>query len=149
MSEVIADGSVILAEDAGTITWHRERVREVVQGSETYHKYDDVIEVSGSSYGTLADGTEITSEITSPLVRDFASGCYRYFVSGTRTVMIGEEEITIDFGDGTCDKLADITRNRETHRHEIRRRHRLGWQWVVSAVNPGRNNHNPRASLTC
>ena len=127
MSEVIADGSVILAESAGTITWHRERLREVVQGSETCHKYDDVIEVTGTSYGTLADGTEITTEITSPLVRDFASGCYRYFVSGNRTITIGEEEINIDFGDGTCDNLAEVTRNGETHTYEIKRRHRFGW----------------------
>jgi len=127
VSEVLADGSVILAEDAGTISWHRERVREVVEGSETYHKYDDVIEVTGSSNATLADGTEITSEITSPLIRDFASGCYRYFVSGTRVITIGEEEIIIDFGDGTCDNLAEFTRNGETHTYEIRRRHRFGW----------------------
>ena len=127
VSEVIADGSIILAEDAGTITWQRERVREVVEGSDTRYKYDDVIEVTGTSSATLADGTEITSEITSPLVKNHAEGCYRYFVSGTRVIMIDEEEIIIDYGDGTCDNLAEITRDGVTETIEIKRKRRFGW----------------------
>ncbi|MFC2152609.1 hypothetical protein ACFLSE_08785 [Bacteroidota bacterium] len=127
ISEIISDGSIILAEDAGTITWHAERVREVVEGSETHHKYDDVIEITGSSYATLADGTEITGEITTPLRRINEAGCFRYFVSGVRSIMYGEDEITIDYGDGTCDNLAEFTRNGETHTYEIRHRRRFGW----------------------
>jgi len=125
ISEIISDGSIILAEDAGTITWHAERVREAIEGSETHYKYDDVIEITGTSNSTLADGTEITCEITTPLVRDNKEGCFRYIVSGVREILKGEEEIIIDYGDGTCDNLAEITRDGVTEIIEIKRRRSL------------------------
>lgn len=125
ISEIISDGSIILAEETGTITWHAERVREAIEGSETHYKYDDVIEITGTSNSTLADGIEITCEITTPLVRDNKEGCFKYIVSGVREIMKGEEEIIIDYGDGTCDNLAEITRDGVTEIIEIKRRHRL------------------------
>lgn len=121
-SDVLVDGAMILPDDAGIITWHAERTREVIEGSDTHFKYDDVIEVTGSSYGTLADGTDITCEITSPLIRINEPGCFRYFIEGVRYIVKGEEEIIIDYGDGTCDNLADITKDGETRTVEIRRR---------------------------
>lgn len=121
-SDIYVDGALILADDEGTITWHADRTREVIEGSDTHYKYDDVIEVTGSAYGTLSDGTEITSEITSPLIRIMEAGCIRYFVEGVRTIMYGDTEIIVDYGDGTCDNLADITRNGETRTVEIKRR---------------------------
>lgn len=126
-SDILTDGSIILAEDAGTITWSAERSREVIEGSETHYKYDDVIQVTGSSSATLADGTEITSEIITPLVRIYEPGCFRHFVSGIRTITKGDEEIIIDYGDGTCDNIAEMTRDGETYQYEIRRRHRFSW----------------------
>ncbi len=125
ISEIISDGSIILAEEAGTISWHAERIREAIEGSETHYKYDDVIEITGTSNSTLADGTEITCEITTPLVRDNKEGCFRYIVSGVREIMKGEEVIIIDYGDGTCDNLAEITRDGVTEVIEIKRRPRL------------------------
>ncbi len=126
-SDILTEGSVILAEDAGTITWSAERTREVIEGSETHYKYDDVIQITGSSSATLADGTEITSEITTPLVRIYELGCFRYFVSGVRTISKGDEEIIIDYGDGSCDNIAEMTRDGETYQYEIRRRQRFSW----------------------
>ncbi len=122
-SDVVVDGAMILSDDQGTITWYAERTREVIEGSDTHYKYDDVIEVTGSSYGTLADGTDITGEITTPLIRINEPGCFRYFVSGVRVVIIGDQsEIIIDYGDGTCDNLAEITQDGVTRIVEIRRR---------------------------
>ena len=122
-SDVVVDGAMILSDNQGTITWYAERIREVVKGSDTHYKYDDVIEVTGSSHGTLANGIDITGEITTPLVRINEPGCFRYFVSGVRVIIIGDQpEITIDYGDGTCDNLAEITQNGVTKIVEIRRR---------------------------
>lgn len=122
-SEIIVEGAIILADDAGTITWNAERNREVIEGSDTRTKIDDKIEVTGFSNGTLVDGTVITCEITTPLIRICEPGCFRYFVSGVRTIVKGEEpEITIDYGDGTCDNLADITKDGVTTTVEIKRR---------------------------
>lgn len=123
LSEVTIDGAMILSENEGTISWYAERAREVVEGSDTREKGDDVIEITGFSNGTLADGTIITGEIITPLVRKNELGCFRYFVSGTRKIIKGEEpEITIDYGDGTCDNLAEITQNGVTVTIEIQRR---------------------------
>jgi hypothetical protein len=127
VSEIVADGAIVLAENAGTITRHAEHVREVIEGSETHYKYDDVIQITGFSNATLADGTEITCEITTPLIRKNEAGCFKYFVSGVRTITQGEEEIIIDYGDGTCDNLAEFTKNGETYTYEIIHRNRINW----------------------
>jgi len=122
-SDIIVDGAMILADNAGTITWYAERMREVIEGSGTWDKSDDVTEVTGFSNGTLADGTAISCEITTPLIRINEIGCYRYFVSGVRRIIKGEEpEITIDYGDGTCDNLAELTQDGVTITIEIKRR---------------------------
>jgi hypothetical protein len=122
-SDILVDGAMILANNAGTITWYAERMREVIEGSDTRDKSDDVIEVTGFSNGTLADGTAISCEIITPLIRINEIGCYRYFVSGVRKIIKGEEpEITIDYGDGTCDNLAELTQDGVTTIIEIKRR---------------------------
>jgi len=122
-SEIIVDGAMILSDDAGTITWYAERNREIIEGSDTRTKIDDKIEITGSSNSTLADGTAMSCEITTPLLRINQPGCFRYFVSGVRTISKGEEpEITIDYGDGTCDNLAEVTQDGITTTIEIKRR---------------------------
>lgn len=122
-SEIIVDGAMILADDAGTITWYAERNRELIEGSDTRYKLDDKIEITGFSNGTLADGTTISCEITTPLIRINEPGCFKYFVSGVRTITKGDEPvITIDYGDGTCDAYAEITQDGITTTVEIKRR---------------------------
>ena len=81
-----------------------------------------VIEVTGFSNGTLADGTAISSEIIEPLVRIYQQGCFKYFVSGIRQIIKGDEpEITIDYGDGTCDNLVTVTKDGVSKEVEIKR----------------------------
>jgi hypothetical protein len=122
-SETIDNGAMILPDDAGTMTWNAERNREVIEGSDTRYKLDDKIEITGSSNSLLADGTSISSEITTPLIRINEPGCFKYFVSGVRTIIKGEEpEITIDYGDGTCDNLAQVTQDGITTTIEVKRR---------------------------
>lgn len=122
-SETIDNGAMILPDDAGTMTWNAERNREVIEGSDTRYKLDDKIEITGSSNSLLADGTSISSEITTPLIRINEPGCFKYFVSGVRTIIKGEEpEITIDYGDGTCDNLAEVTQDGITTTIEVKRR---------------------------
>lgn len=122
-SETIDNGAMILPDDAGTMTWNAERNREVIEGSDTRYKLDDKIEITGSSNSLLADGTSIFSEITTPLIRINEPGCFKYFVSGVRTIIKDEEpEITIDYGDGTCDNLAEVTQDGITTTIEVKRR---------------------------
>jgi hypothetical protein len=119
------DGQLILADDAGTITWNGTRIREVVEGSDTRMKRDDVIHVTGSSSGVSADGSVFSSEIVEPLVRIHEEGCHRHYVSGIVHIIRGADtEITINYGDGTCDNLAEVTTNGVTEVVELGKRKR-------------------------
>jgi len=122
-STISANGSVVLADGSGTITWEAQRVRTIIEGSATRTKRDDVIEVTGGSTCTLADGTIITTAIVTPLVRKNETGCFLYYVQGIRQTNIGDEtQMTIDFGDGECDNLAELTVNGETTIIELKRK---------------------------
>ncbi len=124
-SDVIVDGAMILANDEGTITRTSTKSRIVVEGSDTRFKHDDVIEVTGNSKTVLADGSEITSEILTPLVRLHNKECRKQFVSGTkRTIEADGTEILIDFGDGECDNIATVTKDGEVTTIELDRKHK-------------------------
>jgi hypothetical protein len=120
---ISVEGSVILADGTGTISWTAERVRTMVAGSATRTKRDDVTETTGGATCTLADGTVITSTIISPLVRKNEVGCFKYIVQGIREIVIGEESpITVNYGDGTCDNLAEVTKDGITKVVEMKRK---------------------------
>ncbi len=122
-SSISVEGTVILADGTGTISWTAERVKTIVVGSLTRTKRDDVTETAGGSTCTLADGTLITSTITSPLVRKNDEGCFKYIVQGIREIVIGDKSaITVDYGDGECDDLAEVTINGVTKIVELKRR---------------------------
>jgi hypothetical protein len=122
-SDIIVNGEIILADEAGTISWYAEHTRIVTAGSDTREKYDDVIEITGFSNGTMANGSTFAAEITTPLVKTNQAGCFRWPVSGVREITINETTlISINYGDGTCDNLAEITKDGVTTTIELNRR---------------------------
>lgn len=109
-------GQVILANGGGTISWTSSRVREWTEGSSTPEFSDDVYSISGSGTGTSANGSNITVNITSPLVRKLEPGCRMHFISGTVEVTPGSLSTrTLDFGNGACDNIATVTVNGQTY----------------------------------
>ncbi len=119
-TNMVDNGSIILADGAGTITRTAQRTREVIEGSDTRNKRDDIIQVTGSNAGICATGETFTSEITTPLIRNNTQDCSRFYVSGVVEIIKGDgTEITIDYGDGSCDNLAEITTNGETETVEL------------------------------
>jgi hypothetical protein len=123
VQEMNDSGSIILAEGAGTITWTATRTREVVEGSDTRPKFDDVIHVTGNASGSDAEGNSYTSEITQALVRIHERGCHRHPVSGIVEIFRSPDtNITINYGDGTCDNLAEVTTNGVTEEVELGKR---------------------------
>lgn len=109
-STFVTDGSIILADGSGTITWHSERNRLISEGAETRRFADNRVEITGFSNGTTADGSTFESEILEPLVRIYEEGCFRFYVSGIVKINKADgTEILIDYGDGTCDNLAEVT----------------------------------------
>lgn len=98
--------------DGTTITRSSERTWQWVEGIDTEdNQADDVILITGY-VNAEKEGESYTKEIVTPLKR---VGDCRYIVEGVVTVTLnGEVLCTIDYGDGTCDEVATVTRNGET-----------------------------------
>lgn len=96
-----------------TIAWSGElTVTHDNAGTRSHN--DDIKTVSGSITGTTSQGS-FSSEITNDLI--IKRECYRgrnIPVSGTIVVTSDETITTLDFGDGTCDKLYTSTAAGET-----------------------------------
>ncbi len=109
------NGTVIKANNGGTITWTSTRTRDWVSGDTTVMWDDDVYHINGNANGTSASGQSFTSNITSALVRKFDptnAQCKRYFIQGTIDhTPSGKPTRTINFGSGACDNSATVTIN--------------------------------------
>lgn len=113
---ITVDGSIVLANGGGTITWISTRTREMTEGEGTAVWLDDMYSITGSASGTSAKGASYTMNITNPLIRDMSIGCRRHFTKGTFDLTpSGKLTRTIDFGDGSCDALATVTINGKTY----------------------------------
>ncbi len=113
----VEDG-VAIYPDGTTITHERIIVSEWKEGENTITPTDDVFHLTGSSSGTNANQTAYTMQITEPLVYKFR--CF-YPVSGVKVFTVGDQVITLDFGEGECDNLATITINGETYEITLKR----------------------------
>jgi hypothetical protein len=102
------NGSIVKANNGGTITWASTRSREWIQGSHTpLNIQDDVYAITGSASGTTASGQTYAIAITQPLLRWM--NCY-WFESGKIEVTpAGRLARTLDYGSGGCDNKATVT----------------------------------------
>lgn len=111
---VEVDGSVILANNGGTITWTANHVRTWITGSSTpLLFYDDEYGVTGTSSGTKTNGLSWNSIINTQLV--YRHSC-REIVSGSITITPENRPARlVDFGSGTCDGSVSVTINGNTY----------------------------------
>jgi hypothetical protein len=111
---VEVDGSVILANNAGTITWTANRVRTWMAGSNTpFLFYDDEFGLTGTSSGTKTNGLSWSSIINTQLV--YRHSC-REIVSGSITITPDDKPARlVDFGTGACDGTASATISGNTY----------------------------------
>jgi hypothetical protein len=88
---------------AGTI------IREFLEGANTPNNWEDnVLSITGNTTTTLPTGAKVTNTVTAALI--IKASCKIVFpVKGTITIVKNGSEGVIDFGDGTCDKLATFT----------------------------------------
>ena len=91
--------------------WNSQRVREMLAGESTaLDPNDDVYSITGSATGTNSNGNSCTTNITNALIKQ--GSCNFRFVSGTIEITsTNRPAITLDYGNGTCDDLATITKN--------------------------------------
>ena len=112
--QIEVNGTIVLANDGGTITWTANRTRVWTEGFNTPSIFnDDVFSVTGGSNGTKASGSTWTNVINTPLVHK--RSCQQ-IVSGFMTVTPSNKPVrTIDFGTGACDSQATVTINGNTY----------------------------------
>ncbi len=94
-----ADGTTVTRDVDHIRTWYRAD-----------NPLNDYVTLEGNASGTRRDGISYTVEIIEELV--FMRNCRtKGFipVSGVKQITGGEHEITIDYGDGSCDNLVDVT----------------------------------------
>lgn len=111
-----ANLQILRANNGGTITWQSSRQREWTAGETTLSWQDDMYSITGSASGTTSGGGSFQSNITSPLIRNMAPGCRRYFTAGTIAHMPAGKAIRyLDYGNGNCDDQATVTINGNTY----------------------------------
>ena len=110
---IVVDGQIVLADNAGTITWNANKQREWLAGESTPLIWaDDVYSLTGTASGTSAKGTAFSVTVTSPLIRKMTLVCRKHFIQGVFDLSIqGKATRTVDYGDGTCDNKAIVTIN--------------------------------------
>lgn len=106
--KIEVDGSIVKADNGGTIYWKSTREREWVAGANTpANILDDTYSITGSASGITASGGAYTINITQPLVRKM--NCF-WFESGKLDVTpAGRLTRTLDYGNSGCDSKGTVT----------------------------------------
>lgn len=118
--QITANMQIIKSGGTGTITWQANRTREWIVGENTLTWSDDIYSIIGTANGTNASGNSFSSLITSPLIRNMAVGCRKYFISGVlEHTPNGRATRYINFGSGTCDNIATVSINGESYTVEL------------------------------
>lgn len=113
--------------DSTVLERHGERTRTLAEGFETpFYHADDKILIAGFVDYETSNGTTFSKTITNELVK---TGACRFVSEGTVTFTLnGENFAELDYGEGTCDDVATITKDGETRQISIGRRMRRFWR---------------------
>ena len=105
-------GGKLIYSDGTIVTRETNRTRTLYTNSTPAILSDDYFLVEGTVSGINYKGETYKREIVTPLRKN--RDC-RFFSSGVIKITRNETDIaTLDFGDGTCDRTATITKNGET-----------------------------------
>ena len=114
---ISVNGSVIKANNGGTITWASSRTREWIAGENTLIWSDDAYLISGTASGTNSAGNSYTANITTAL--KIKLSC-KWIVSGQMELTpSGKATRTINWGNGDCDDDATVTINGNTYNIDL------------------------------
>ncbi|MFT4679518.1 MAG: hypothetical protein ACI84C_000405 [Flavobacteriales bacterium] len=103
----IEDGEITAPDNGYTMSWEASRIREWVEGDNSWFLIDDAYEITGSSVGVNRNGIPYTTQITSPLRAEIVCP---YLTSGVMEIVPeGRETRVIDFGGGDCNNTVTVT----------------------------------------
>ena len=122
----VSDLTITFA-DSTVIYRTSERTRTLVDGFETLFRHsDDVIMIEGFVDYETSNGKTFSKTIINPLTK---TGACRFITEGTVSFTLnGENFAELDYGDGSCDDVATITKDGETRQITIGRRLRRFWR---------------------
>lgn len=99
------DGTFVTREAEWTRTWY------ISQG---------MVKKSGGASGININGFDYSVTVEPANAITFLRECSMGIpVSGIKTIVVGDNTASIDFGDGTCDRLVIVTMNGESTEREI------------------------------
>ncbi|HLZ17564.1 MAG TPA: hypothetical protein VKQ08_11015 [Cyclobacteriaceae bacterium] len=115
---VTIDETKVKYTDGKTSTWKGDLVYTIHNPG---HNWGGTIDVTGSWSGTTRAGASFSAQITKAI--EYKSTCYRGIpVAGTVQVTTNDVTSTIDYGDGTCDRIYTITTAGVTKEYKFSRR---------------------------
>ena len=110
--------SINRVEEGVTINRSSNATREWLTGFETAEKTDDSFRITGTGSITQDDNVTFNRQIIVPL---FVDRSCRYILSGQVELTNEEGSVLIDFGDGTCDNTATVTKDGVTEEIDLTR----------------------------
>ena len=105
-SRIVSEASLTFP-NGDVAEWDAEQTLTLIEGSNTPQRFDDVMQIEGSSSGINRNDNPFTAEIIEPLIKPWACP---WIVSGIRSVTVNDHTWTLDYGDGDCNKVALLTR---------------------------------------
>ncbi len=110
------DGETISHSSTRTFTW--------IEGESTKDITDNIFEITGSFSGTTLDGVNYNVALETPLILDTDCVEQGYAYASSGIIIIGlstlVNDITLDFGDGSCDAEATYTYRNRTQTINLR-----------------------------
>lgn len=109
----------IIWDDNSFVRIKGERIREWIEGFNNDLWGDNVFLVTGTWTITHKDGTIRTVTVIEPLKRVMAC---RFLVSGEVEIQKNDNSLTLNYGNGECDDLAEVTIGDVVHEIHLRKR---------------------------
>jgi hypothetical protein len=121
MLTTVSDGKMIYED--GTFKTRESAMTRYVHFENDKKTYSTL---SGSKSGISTEGVEFSMEITTPI--KFVYDCFstgerkrgKVPVEGIKVTTSGDELISTDFGDGTCDTLVEVTKDGEVETLDLK-----------------------------
>lgn len=104
---VVINGSIILANNGGTINYQATHNTAMIEGENTMDYKDNVFSTTGSASGTTTAGQAFTALVTTPLISNMK--CNNFVKGVVELTPLGESKRTLNYGDGDCDNKASLT----------------------------------------
>jgi hypothetical protein len=77
-----------------------------LEGYGTQNRFDNVVSIEGSASGTSRSGMTYSSTIVEPLIK---KGNCRWISAGVKEISNEDQTISLDYGDGACNRAAVVT----------------------------------------